>query len=159
MAVPKWGGWWVKATVNSAPSAWGRPPRGVCSSSKHNSDQIASWKPTRTSPWSLRPIPTKRKKFREPILGSAHKDSRGRIGRPRPINTQPAASLTGFARRLQHPNSKPRQWWRSRLPSGDGADFRWSRILPSYAIPVPFPRKFFLTKPNFQNNSRATEHL
>jgi len=103
MAVPKWGGWWVKATVNSAPSAWGRPPQGVCStSSSHISDCVVEADPGQSVAASPNANEKKKIPRADPRVMTR---GRSRSNRSSQTNKRPTGSLLDRVR-AETPTSK-----------------------------------------------------
>jgi hypothetical protein len=110
-----WFCWWVKAAVSSVLPAARRPPAVFCST-RASSDHIATQESITSLPGRL--VSHSRKKVRGLILLPRLEDRRGRHGHPRPRNTQPAPSLSGFVCCPQHLDSIARMPCSPQRPSG-----------------------------------------
>src|SRR5271157_1667990 len=86
-------------------------------------------------------VPPETKKVREPAILSLQEGGRGESGRSQTLAVKPVSSLTGVAVKLQHSASNPRPWRHTGSPRIVGPGSRWNRILSSYAISGPNPRK------------------
>src|SRR5208337_1590273 len=85
--------------------------------------------------------PARNKKVREPAILSLQEGGRGESGLSQTQGDKPVSSLTGVAVKLQHSASNPRPQRHTGSPRIVGPGIRWSRILLSYAISGPNPRK------------------
>src|SRR5271157_5671469 len=86
-------------------------------------------------------VPPETKKVREPAILSLQEGGRGESGRSQTLAVKPVSSLTGVAVKLQHSASNPRPWRHTGSPRSVERGTRWNRILSSYAISGPNPRK------------------